>query len=605
MAGRIISMQTGFAMLESAFARPMNSANIMMKNLFDLFLGALAFYCFGYEVAFGEQSQLVGDSQFDFALWFIHFSYATTAATITSGALSGRVAFMPYLLLSIVTTGIIYPVVVRWTWGGGWLGEWGFVDFAGSAVVHMVGAVSALVAVCKCGPRIGKYPQYRPWKGLSRKVWVEHNKPDYYEMPMVSAERAIYSRIKMVNNPTQLLFGIFLLITGFLAFNPASTFSTTASSDLVAAKSTVVTLLSASGGSLACFAASLVRTRTLIVSVPDLTTAVLGSMVASCACCDVVSPLVGVGVGFVAACLALWCQWWLNEHQIDDVVGAVAAHGPPGIWGVVSVSLWAQPGCHSSLRGLAFGGGTQALKHLGIQVTGIVALIGFVAVATYLTVVSIDVMIGFRSSRASELIGLDFMEHRFDDGSFGTDPNKVTVISESAMRDCLARRVVRNLSPMKSYITYHSPSKHNHSPSKTHEHNHATSKASEHGQSADKIPPKAPAAEPVADHTLERIPDEPGTGQPSVAPAAGARSSTSEVLDSSNLASEEALAHEVAALRATVAALGEQLSILRAAAGAAPRRPSESGAFGGVGEFAEMSRMASLRDMFAEASSQR
>merc|ERR1719149_268406 len=116
-------------MLESAYARPMNSANIMMKNLLDLLLGAVVFYLFGYEIAFGSSAQFDGDSQFDFGMWFLHFAYATTAATITSGALAGRVAFMPYLLLSTVITGVVYPVAVRWTWGGGWLKEWGYIDF--------------------------------------------------------------------------------------------------------------------------------------------------------------------------------------------------------------------------------------------------------------------------------------------------------------------------------------------------------------------------------------------------------------------------------------------------------------------------------------------
>ncbi|CAK0859807.1 unnamed protein product [Prorocentrum cordatum] len=508
MAGRILSMQTGFAMLESAYARPMNSANIMMKNLLDLLLGALVFYLFGYEIAFGRQSQLDGSSHFDFALWFLHFAYATTSATISSGALAGRVAFIPYLLLSTMITGIIYPVAVRWTWGGGWLNDWGYTDFAGSSIVHLVGAVSACVAVCICGPRIGKYPQFRPWKGISRKVFAEHNEKEYYEMPCEGAERAIYAHIKAVSNPVQLLFGIFLLITGFLAFNPAATFSTIKGSDLLGARTTVVTLLMTAGGSLACFAASLVRTRSLVVSVPDLTTAVLGSMVSSCACCNVLPPLIGVLVGFLAGLLALWFQWWLNEHQIDDVVGAAAAHGPPAVWGVVSVALWARPHCHSSLRGLAFGGGAEAVELLGIQFAGLLALTGFATVSVYVAVVVIDAVFGFRCSRASELIGLDFMAHRFDDGSFGTDPNKITVISESVMRECLAQRVVRNLSPTKSYAFPNSPFKmysQDHPPSSTHG-RPADNTPSTSPDEANAAPPGEIAGEPGKARPLERPP---------------------------------------------------------------------------------------------------
>jgi len=235
---------------------------------------------------------------------------------------------------------------------------------------------------------------------------------------------------------------------------------------------------------------------------------------------------------------------------------------------------------------------------------GLVALIAFVTVATYLTVVGIDMMIGFRSSRASELIGLDFMEHRYDDGSFGTDPNKVTVISESVMRECLAQRMVRHLSPRKSYTA-------NHSPSKTYEHNHSPSTAYEHVQLADNHPPNAPdeskvdsaseaTAEPGAEHTLERTSDEPGTGQPSGAPAASAPSSTSEALGSGKLASQEELAREVAALRTTVAVLGEQVNILSAFAGSATRRPSQSSVLGG-GMTDDMTRVASLRQLFSDA----
>jgi len=597
MAGRIISMQTGFAMLESAYARPMNSANIMMKNIFDLLLGAIVFYLFGYEIAFGGQTQFGEDIQFDFALWFLHLSYASTAATITSGALAGRVAFIPYLVLSIVITGIIYPVVVQWTWAGGWLGRWGFIDFAGSSIVHLAGAVSALVAVCICGPRIGKYPEYRPWKGIMRRICVERNEREYYEVPQTGAERAIYAKIKAVSNPVQLLFGVFLLLTGFLAFNPASTFSTIGGSDLLAARSTVVTLLTTAGGSLACFVASLVQTRSLVVSVPDLTNAVLGAMVASCAGCDVLNPLVGVFVGFVAALLALWCQKWLNERQIDDVVGAVAAHGLPAVWGVVSVALWAQPHCSSSLRGLAFGGGIDALELLGIQVVGLIAISAFVAVSTYFVLISIDVMIGFRSSRASELIGLDFMEHRYDDGSFGTDPNKVTVITESAMRDCLAQRMVRHLSPTKRY-SYNSPAE-----------------TCFVADSAGSNPPNAPgnarasssgeaSTEPAAERALESAADEPGARQPTGAPASRvsstAPSSTSEVPGSGQLPSHEELAREVAALRAAVRALREQMTVLTAAAGADQTVGAALGAPSGS-SLAGMGRAGALRQLLSDA----
>mmetsp|Transcript_13485 Transcript_13485/g.23790 ORF Transcript_13485/g.23790 Transcript_13485/m.23790 type:complete len:201 (-) Transcript_13485:308-910(-) len=155
MGGRIMSMQSGFGMVESAFTRPMNSANVMMKNVYDMFIGMLAFYFIGYQICYGVSPvSWEEDPSMDWADWFVQFTYCTTAATITSGALAGRVAFLAYLVLSFVITGFIYPVVVQWVWGDGWLSQMGYVDFAGGTVVHLVGAVCSLVGICVCGPRV-------------------------------------------------------------------------------------------------------------------------------------------------------------------------------------------------------------------------------------------------------------------------------------------------------------------------------------------------------------------------------------------------------------------------------------------------------------------
>lgn len=212
MAGRIIQMQSGFAMLESAYAQPNNAANIMMKNLLDLCIGVLAFYVFGYTIAYGETEDVgIADAGFDLAHWFCCFSYATTAATINSGALAGRVAFFPYLALSTMMTGLVYPISARLVWGGGWLQQMGFVDFAGSATVHLVGAVSALVSTMICGPRIGRFPEYRAWRKPLSWIFGEKHNDQYYRVPEDPVEKKVFIPFRRCRHPVQLLFGTFLL----------------------------------------------------------------------------------------------------------------------------------------------------------------------------------------------------------------------------------------------------------------------------------------------------------------------------------------------------------------------------------------------------------
>jgi len=254
MGARVLAMQSGFGMLEAAYVRPMNAANIMMKNIMDLQVGALAFYLFGYEIAYGGGSvPSFEEKSTDWAMWFCQFSYATTAATIDSGALAGRVAFVPYLLMAFAVTAFIYPVCVRWTWGGGWLGKLGYLDFAGGSIVHLVGGVSAWVCTLVCGPRIGRFQNYRGWQGVCKLLFVERNPDSYYHGPLTQVEHRVFCSVQPISNPVQALFGIFLLLVGFLAFNPASTFATTSNSDLLVARTTITTLLAMSGSSLACF----------------------------------------------------------------------------------------------------------------------------------------------------------------------------------------------------------------------------------------------------------------------------------------------------------------------------------------------------------------
>jgi len=443
MGARIIQMQSGFAMLESAYAQPNNSANIMMKNMLDLFIGVLAFYLFGYCIAYGDTHDVgFADTGYDLAHWFCSFSYATTAATINSGALAGRVAFFPYLVLSTVMTGVVYPISARLVWGGGWLQQMGFVDFAGSATVHLVGAVSAVVATCFVGPRIGRFKEYRAWRAPWNVIFLEKNDDKYYREPEAPVEKKVFVPFRRCRHPVQLLFGTFLLLVGFLAFNPASTFATTADKDLTVAYSSVTTLLASAGAGVGGMLFSVVSARAAVVRVPELTNAVVGGLVASCACCSVIPVPIAPLVGFVAALLTLSFEELLARFQIDDAVGAVAAHGPSGAWGTLAVALFANKHCgdNHDYSGIFFGGGDAAWRLLGVQALGISVLMAISLTSTYFVVMLVDLLFGFRVSRACELIGLDFWEHQFDDGSLDAGSHKATLYGLSKMREDLSRR---------------------------------------------------------------------------------------------------------------------------------------------------------------------
>mmetsp|Transcript_65852 Transcript_65852/g.155076 ORF Transcript_65852/g.155076 Transcript_65852/m.155076 type:complete len:596 (-) Transcript_65852:40-1827(-) len=439
-AARIVQMQSGFAMLESAYQQPNNAANIMMKNMLDLCIGVLAFFLFGYYIAYHDSHSLAGlaDAGADLAHFFCTFSYATTAATINSGALAGRVAFFPYLFLSTVMTGLLYPICAYLAWGNGWLQELGFVDFAGSVVVHQVGAVSALVSTCFLGPRIGRFPSYRAWKLPWSVVFIERNNDQYYREPEDPIEKKVFIPFRKCRHPVQLLFGTFLLLVGFLAFNPASTFATTLGQDLVVAHASATTLLAAAGGGMGGMVFSMVYTRSTVVRVPELTNSVIAGLVASCAPAAVMPLGVSPLVGFIAAILSLVFEEALAYFQIDDAVGAVAAHGPSGAWGAIAVALFAERHCNNpDVVGIFFGGGNAAWTLLGTQLTGLFVLSGISVAITYLSVLFIDLVAGFRCTRACELIGLDLWEHQFDDGSVQTNKFKASLLDRATSRENL------------------------------------------------------------------------------------------------------------------------------------------------------------------------
>lgn len=388
----VFFMQAGFALLESGFTRSKNTVNVLMKNLMDFAMGALAFWAIGWGIAYGATAGgFIGTDQFFptfnpneagevplLASWLFQVVFAGTAATIVSGAMAERTKFSSYLIYSVVISLIIYPVVVHWTWNGdGWLYGRGFTDFAGSTIVHSVGGWAALMGAILLGPRLGRFaadgtPQTIP-----------------------------------AHNMALGTLGVFILWLGWYGFNPGSqlAFSSQADANAIALVATNTTLAAAAGAVGAMF------TTWFRSGKPDAgmsLNGVVGGLVAITAPCAFVTPLAAVIIGLVAGPLVVFGASWLESFKIDDPVGAVPAHLINGVWGTLAVGLFAVNEGNTGTVGLFAGGGAHLLIE---QIIGIVA-IGVWTVATsgalfYL----IKVTIGLRVSAEEEEQGLDIGEH--------------------------------------------------------------------------------------------------------------------------------------------------------------------------------------------------
>ncbi|MCH7699295.1 MAG: ammonium transporter [Chloroflexi bacterium] len=397
----VFFMQAGFAMLEAGFVRSKNVANILMKNLLDVSAGAIAFWAIGWGIAYGFSGDatngFVGNGHFflvgfdDWASWIFQFAFAATAATIVSGAMAERTAFRAYLFYTVFITGLIYPVVVHWVWdGNGWLtaftdnpiGTNGYLDFAGSSVVHMVGGFAGLMGAIIVGPRIGKYGKdgsINPIPGHSISLAA---------------------------------LGVFILWFGWYGFNPGSTLGLTGGFADLAAKVAVNTTLAAGAGAVGC--AFLSRARSSHYDMGLTLNGALGGLVAITAPCAVVEPWAAVIIGLIAAPVVIFGIEGLDRLGIDDPIGAVAVHGFAGIWGVLSVGLFAsqsgiaQAYVASDQYGLLLGGGVQ---QLGIQALGVVVIAGWTMATSGLLFTIIKYTVGLRVSPEEEERGLDLGEH--------------------------------------------------------------------------------------------------------------------------------------------------------------------------------------------------
>ena len=377
-AALVFFMQAGFAMVETGFTRSKNAGNIIMKNLMDFSLGTPIYWLIGFGIMFGGTSALIGGFDFmtnggegGFTTLIFQNVFCATAATIVSGAMAERTKFSSYCIYSMVISAVIYPISGHWVWGGGWLAQLGFHDFAGSTAVHMVGGVAALVGAAFLGPRIGKYGK--------------DGKP-----------KAIPG-----HSLTLGALGVFILWFCWFGFNGASTVAMTNGAYESAASVYVTTNMAAAVATVTVMCITWIR-----YGKPDVSMTLNGSLaglVAITAGCDMVTPLGAAIIGICAGFAVVFGIEFVEKVlKIDDPVGAVGVHGVNGALGTLLTGLFAKD------QGLFYGHGAHFFL---VQLLGVVCVIAWVAVTMTIVFFIIKHTIGLRVSEEEEIRGLDVMEH--------------------------------------------------------------------------------------------------------------------------------------------------------------------------------------------------
>ncbi|MFL2678386.1 MAG: ammonium transporter [Candidatus Actinomarina sp.] len=368
----VMFMQPGFMLVETGFTRSKNSVNIVMKNFMDFSVGALTYWAFGFAFAYGGSTLggfiaygnffLEGDS----STYFFQVVFAATAATIVSGSVAERTKFTSYLLFQPFICGLIYPIVTHWVWSGqGWLTDLGFVDFAGSGVVHMVGGFAALAGIQVVGPRIGKFDN-------------EGNPLPIPGSSMVAAA-----------------LGVFILWFGWYGFNVGSAL---AAVDVDLAAIAVTTTLSASAASVAAMYTSMIAGKP---NVGMTLNGALAGLVGITAGCANVNNLGAVIIGAISGILVVASINLIERKGFDDAVGAVSVHGICGAWGVLAVSIF------DTSEGLFYGGTSLIIP----QLIGMLAIGSWAYLTSYGVLKVIDSTLGLRVSKEEEVAGLDVSEH--------------------------------------------------------------------------------------------------------------------------------------------------------------------------------------------------
>ena len=388
-AALVFWMQAGFAMVETGFTRAKNAGNILMKNLMDFCIGTVVFILIGFGFLLGEDLVgLIGKPGFDIFTQYENFNWSSfvfnlvfcaTTATIVSGAMAERTKFLSYCIYSAVISALIYPIEAHWIWGGGWLAQMGFHDFAGSCAIHMVGGLSALVGAKLLGPRIGKFTRDAEGKVTRVHAFPGHN------LPIAC-------------------LGVFILWLGWYGFNGAAATSIGQLGSIF-----LTTTVAPALATVTCMIFTWIK-----YGKPDVSmclNASLAGLVGITAGCDVTDVLGASIIGIVSGMLVVFGVWLLDyKLHIDDPVGAVAVHCLNGIWGTLAVGLFATtsaPG-NDTLTGLFYGGGFTLL---GKQIIGVLAVGAFAVVMITLTFLVIRATVGLRVSREEEIVGLDACEH--------------------------------------------------------------------------------------------------------------------------------------------------------------------------------------------------
>ncbi len=402
-AALVFWMQAGFAMVETGFTRAKNAGNILMKNLMDFCIGTVVFILIGFGLLLGEDMMgFIGKpgfdiftnyADFDWSNFVFNLVFCATTATIVSGAMAERTKFLSYCIYSGVISAVIYPIEAHWTWGGGFLAQMGFHDFAGSNCIHMVGGISALVGAAILGPRIGKFVKDKSGKVTKVNAFPGHNLPIG-------------------------CLGVFILWLGWYGFNGAAATSVAEMGSIF-----VTTTIAPAVATVVCMIFTWIR-----YGKPDVSmclNASLAGLVAITAPCDVCDAFGAIVIGAVAGLLVVFGVWFLdNVLHIDDPVGAVAVHCLNGIWGTLAVGLFATDTAPAFARGygdgvtfganqiagegLFYGGG---FKQLGLQFLGMGATILWTTVTITITFLIIKALVGLRVTEEEEIIGLDAREH--------------------------------------------------------------------------------------------------------------------------------------------------------------------------------------------------
>ncbi len=388
-AAFVFFMQAGFAMVETGFTRAKNAGNIIMKNLMDFCIGTVVFIIIGFGIMMGEDALggLIGMptlgifsdyANFDWSSFVFNLVFCATAATIVSGAMAERTKFLSYCIYSGVISAVVYPVEAHWIWGGGWLAQMGFHDFAGSCAIHMVGGISSLIGAAMVGARIGKFTRDKSGKVTKVHAFPGHN-------IVVGA------------------LGCFILWFGWYGFNGAA-----ATSGSQLASIFMATTIAPAVATVVCMIFTWIRYKKPDVSM--CLNASLAGLVAITAPCDMTDAVGALVIGTVAGLLVVFGVWFCdNVVHVDDPVGAIAVHGFNGLWGTIAVGLFATdavPG--NSVNGLFYGGGFEQLK---LQLIGAAAVLAWTAAAMTIVFKLIDKTVGLRVSEEEEIVGLDAMEH--------------------------------------------------------------------------------------------------------------------------------------------------------------------------------------------------